>query len=246
MVVIRGPATLNLGQIRRDFESFVVALVYADKQTYREQTREVRGAIGGALAMMCEPAGIQKLLDSVYFFDESDRPYYVYNLWGGGRVSAVAGWSPGQPEEFRALCLAAVATPEVRRSSQLMTMTLADGVERFQRFFLLWTGLEILTNKIFVRIVSLDGTKPIQVPDDVRGRVDAQKAKLQDKFTLLAAHVFPGEAAVDCKEFERLRKARDLLIHSGEGADRDLPVEEASRMLTKYLRGTAEVLGPVS
>jgi len=237
IVAIRGPAQLDMSQTHRDMGRVVVGFDLADKDEYRCKTRRLSAAVGTALALVSHPGRAEKLVDSVYFFDANGRAHYVSNPRFGNATLSLS-WGTNQLDTFSLICRAAAQDTNLERSIRLLASTLNREMDRFQKFVTLWTALEILVNKLFPlfwQCFCQVSTGRPKLPSDVEERAVDDKAKLVDKFTIVASYLRPHDVLDDVSTFASIKKSRDSLTHTGEPADEDLPLEEITDVLVHYL-----------
>jgi hypothetical protein len=234
---IRGPAELDMSQAHRDIGRVVVGFDLADKDEYRRKTQHLSSAVGTALALVSHPGRGEKVVDSVYFFDEGGRAHYVSNPRFGTPTVSLS-WGTNQLDTFALICRAAAEDETLGRSIRLLASSLNPEKDRFEKFVLLWTALEVLVNKLFPcfreRFAKATVGRP-QLSSDVEERVFDDKAKLMDKFIVTASYLRPYNVPEDVNAFASIKHLRDSLIHTGESADEGLPLEAVTEMLVQYL-----------
>jgi len=76
--------------------------------------------------------------------------------------------------------------------------------------------------------------RPCITADTVE-RLQRDAATLLDKFTLIGSYVRPSEIADDVNAFSSAKRSRDLLMHTGDGADNTLPLELTTKLLVDYI-----------
>lgn len=108
VITVRGPAELDMSQTHRDMGEVVVGFDLAEKDNYRRATEDVIAAVSTKIGEIAHPASVKKIVDSVYFFDESGRPYYVSNP-RFGNASITSSWDA--MHNTASLLLQAVITP---------------------------------------------------------------------------------------------------------------------------------------
>ena len=148
VITVRGPAELDMSQTHRDMGEVVVGFDLAEKDNYRRITRDVCAAVSTALVAIAHPARVEKIVDSVYFFDGSGRAHYVSNP-RFGNVTMALSWGGPKVEQFMELCQVAASDSMLKRSVRLLASTLNPEMDRFQRFVTVWTALEVLVNKLY-------------------------------------------------------------------------------------------------
>ena len=132
IITVRGPAELDMSQIHRDMGDVVVGFELAEKDKYREMTRNVCAAVSTALAAVGHPARVERIVDSVYFFDQHGRAHYVSNV-RMGNVSASLSWARPKVDRFIELCKGAANIRMLNRSIRLLASTLTPEMDRFQK-----------------------------------------------------------------------------------------------------------------
>jgi hypothetical protein len=116
--------------------------------------------------------------------------------------------------------------------------------DRFRRFILGWTALEILVGKVFsfyerlfvatlVRESGMAGAEQYfeRVTDVMKSRY-----RLADKFSVIAGILAGEDGYTDVEEFKRIKKMRDDLVHGENIPETSLPTEELQVLLGKYLQ----------
>jgi hypothetical protein len=245
VITVQGPAELDMSQTHRDMGDVVVGFELAEKDNYREMTRDVCAAVSTALAALAHPARVEKIIDSVYFFDERGRVYYVSNV-RFGNVSAALSWARPKVDRFIELCRGAAKGKMLNRSVRLLASTLAPEMDRFQRFVTVWIALELLVNKLYPQFrdqFMTETTAHACMTADTVERVRRDAATLIEKFTLIGSYLRPSEVEDDANAFSSAKRSRDLLMHTGDGADDTLPLELTTKLLVDYI---SEFLCPTS
>jgi hypothetical protein len=238
IVVVRGPAKLDLTQVTKDMGDVVVGIDLASKDDIRERTEAVVSAAASALVATAYPGRVRRFVDSVYFFEDGGRPHYVANVHAGNPTISIS-WGRARVSAFRELAQAAARSGMVRRSADLLGGTVSPEMGRFQRFVTLWTGLEVLVNKMFPLMRGGLAEVEAVLPEDAAARIWSDKAKLADKFALLAARLRRDAYVDDMAAFSAAKRARDTLMHSGKPNDQGLPVETVLGLLAAYLSSSA-------
>jgi hypothetical protein len=237
VITVRGPAELDMSQTHRDMGDVVVGFELAEKDNYRAMTRDVCAAVSTALAVIAHPARVERIVDSVYFFDQRERVYYVSNV-RMGNVSAAVSWARPKVDRFIELCKGAANINMLNRSIRLLASTLTPEMDRFQRFMTVWTALELLINKLYPQFRDqfiTEITVPPCITANTVERVRRDAATLIDKFTLIGSYLRPSEIADDVNALSSAKRSRDLLMHTGDGADDILPLEFITKLLVDYI-----------
>lgn len=126
---------------------------------------------------------------------------------------------------------------------RLLTQSLETTQDELRAFIAAWTALEIFTNKVF----STYEEKFISgIADDHNSHgvnqflfrikdVMKDKYRLTDKFSLIASFL-SDDISGDIELFKSMKKERDNISHGKEFDEETLPVENARKMVAKYLK----------
>lgn len=185
---------------------------------------------------------LQRLSESVYAIDDTDRP--VYSLSFNSRVSlgVVHQTTPDVVDAYRDSLSHCHRLTGLEAVCELFTAAIAGSGDRLHRFVFAWTGLEIFIKKVFrdyeaawrLRVAERAASADVAHLDRLRERA-ANKYTLVEQFSMLAAAIGGAEAPADVEAFSTIKKRRDRFVHR-PSAGAELPVEETLDLLRKYLR----------
>jgi hypothetical protein len=194
--------------------------------------------------------------DVIYFTDSNadadlgagtqlgpEKPIYVMTMRGGAARLSVS--SPINGEIAAAIHLRfskLVADNDMHRPISLLVISLRKSIDHLQAFISAWSALEIFVNTSFKRTYESDWLEIMEAGAPVSAKpvfkrfkeIMSDKYRLADKFLIMASVLDPEAAPSDSKDFRKLKKVRDDLLHGLE-SPRDLPIEAVQSLLIKYM-----------
>jgi hypothetical protein len=119
----------------------------------------------------------------------------------------------------------------------------AEGWARVDFQVAAWNAMEIFVNATFKSTYEVQWSQIIEKGASVSAKpvveriaeVMKDKYRLADKFLIIASILDPVRAATDEKEFRRLKKVRDGLLHVLDMPTEPLPTEAAQSLLLKFM-----------
>lgn len=134
------------------------------------------------------------------------------------------------------------ANMQLKTPFRLLTQSLETTQDNLRAFMSAWSALEILTNKVFhvyeekfiAGIVDDHNSHGVNNLERIK---DAMKDKyrLTDKFSLVASFL-SIEITEDIELFKSMKRVRDNISHGKEFDEETLPVEDARKLASKYLK----------
>lgn len=236
VITIQGPVQLDMSQTHVDMGGAVVGFDLASGARIRDANANMVAGVAAALAAVAYPGRPKRLVDATYYFDASGRVYYSSTAKVGS-VTVSASWTEAGLQDFIQLATGAAHNVSLGRALRLLASTFDPDMDGFQRMITLWTGLEVLVNKLYPiyqnRFMGQAAT-PSVAPES-KGRIVESKAKLADKFALLAAYLRPECCEDDARLFHGLMRSRHAMVHSGEFPDQQQYSDAAASLLIHYV-----------
>ncbi len=230
----------------RDADDFIVCFDGADKDKIRAQFHDKLTALLNSIFSEVESViGIQKVTDSVVFFQKNDKPIYSYTFSAGSAKAYVSRLlTDDRIQAIGKLYRLLVTDTILQRVQRLIRSSLATEDDPLRSFLTAWSSFEILVNKVFATYESAffesmleDGQPEVQEKYLRRIReVMKGKYRLADKFAAISFQLSPDSGDEDLKKVLQVKKVRDKLYH-GELVDEvSLPVKPIRDLASKYLR----------
>ncbi len=246
VININGQAELNIKEsLHRETDQFRICFDAIDKEFIRNHHKERIHAIVASLAMSTSPEyHAEKIASGICFFDANDKPLYSYTFQGGrARLIAAKPVDSEKEIEISETIGLSNANMQLKTPFRLLTQSLETTQDNLRAFVSAWSALEILTNKIFPVYEELfiagimDDHNSHGVNNFLERIKDVMKDKyrLTDKFSLVASFL-SNEITDDIKLFKDMKKIRDNISHGKEFNEETLPVEDARKLASKYLR----------
>ncbi len=245
VIIINGHAELDIkDNLHRETEQFRITFDAIDKDSIRNRHKERIHAIVTSLAISTSPENhAERVASGICFFDANDKPLYSFTL--GGRVQTILAKpvdSKKETEISKAIRLSN-ANMQLKTPFRLLTQSLETTQDNLKAFISAWSALEILTNKVFP---DYEEKFIIEVKDHHNSHgvnkflerikdVMKDKYRLADKFSLVASFL-SNEITEDIQLFKNMKKVRDDISHGKEFDEKKLPVEEARKLASKYLK----------
>lgn len=246
VVIINGQAELDIKKnLHQETDHFSISFDVIDKEFIRHQHKERIHAIVASLAISTSPEyHAEKIASGICFFDADNKPLYSYTLQGGRAHLIVA--KPVDLEtatEITRVIRLSNANMQLKTPFRLLTQSLETTQDNLRAFISAWSALEILTNKVFPDyeeqfIAGILDDHNSHGVNNFLGRIkDVMKDKyrLTDKFSLVASFL-SSEITEDIELFKSMKKMRDNISHGKEFNEEALPVEDARKLASKYLK----------
>jgi hypothetical protein len=234
---------------RRDTDEFAVCMDAISKPEIRESFGPSIQGVLTALALSLTPTAdrsIEKIGDVIYLIDpDGGKPIYTFSFQGGfGRGSVASPLTADSIAEAAALAPSLLAQSTLARPTSLLIASLDRATSDLQAFIAAWSALEIFVNATFKSAyearwfaIMADGAPEAAKPVFERFKcVMSDKYRLADKFLIIASVLDPDSASEDDKEFRRLNKLRNDLLHALDTPDAPLPKESIQKLLLKYMK----------
>jgi hypothetical protein len=234
---------------RRDTDEFAVCLDAISKAEIRVSFRPSVQGVMTALSLSL-PANadrrIEKISDVVYLIDpDNGKPIYAFTFQGGSaRASIASPLTQTVIVETAALAPKLSAQKGIPRPASLLLTSLEKATDELQGFIAAWSALEIFANATFKSTyearwfaIMEDGAPASAKPVFERFQdVMSDKYRLADKFLVIASVLDPDAATNDAKEFRRLKKFRDELLHAVDTPSSALPTDAVQKLVLKYMK----------
>ena len=187
----------------------------------------------------------EKVSSGIYFIDSNEKPLYSLTFQGGRARAIVSKTIDFEKEkEISKLIGLSNENKQLKTPFRLLTQSLETTQDELRAFIFAWTALEILVNKIFTtyeeKFISnvIDDQNSHGVNQFLTRIKDVMKDKyrITDKFSLMASFL-SDEATEDIELFKSMKKIRNDISHGNEFNEETLPVENARKLVAKYLMG---------
>ncbi len=235
-------------KLRGEAGDFTVTFDGVNKEAVRTAFRPVTTSmLTAAAANLKDNADRQYALvgDAIYLTEgASGKPIYSFTMTGmGARLSVSSPLDAEVAARIAQQGAKLLAGAGLERSARLLTLSHDRKTDSLQAFLAGWSALEIFVNKCFAATYEarwfelLEGAAPpAAAPVFERLRhVMHDKYRLADKFLVIAATLSPDTADADGREFVRVKKVRDALLH-GEEVEAPYPIEAIQALLQTYMR----------
>ncbi|MDZ7759477.1 MAG: hypothetical protein U5L00_04375 [Desulfovermiculus sp.] len=246
VIIISGHAELDIkDNLHRETDQFRITFDSIDKESIRNQHKERIYAIVTSLAISTRPEyHAERIASGIYFLDANDKPLYTYTLQGG-RARLILAKPVGLEKEMEISRVVGLsnANMQLKTPFRLLTQSLETTQDNLRAFMSAWSALEILTNKVFhvyeEKFIAgiVDDHNSHGVNNFLERIKDAMKDKyrLTDKFSLVASFL-SIEITEDIELFKSMKRVRDNISHGKEFDEETLPVEDARKLASKYLK----------
>ncbi len=246
VINISGHAELNINEnLLRETDHFRITFDAIDKNSIRNQHKERIYAIVASLAISTSPEyHAERIASGIYFLDTNGKPLYTYTLQGRrGRVILSSPVDLEKKTEIYKLIGLSNANMQFKTPFRLLTQSLETTHDNLRAFISAWSALEILTNKVFpvyeekfiAGIMNDHNSHGVNNFLDRIKYVMKDKYRLVDKFSLMASFL-SSEITKDIDLFKSMKKLRDNISHGEEFDEEALPVEDARKLVSKYLK----------
>lgn len=231
-----------------EHDTFVVAFDVVDKNALIQAHQADIEAIKTAVAFESEtPSRFSKIGDGVCLFTEEGKPVYSISFEMSADISVSTPVSPEAAERITARYVSLKQENDLNSVQRLFSQMAVHGSDRLKAFLSGWAALEILIGKSFKAYEQIF-LSPFTNADQpgLRERflfrvkeVMKDKYRLTDKFVAVTAVLFPSidheEAKANYEAFNNLKKVRDSIFHGEPFSEKDLPIDELSKLLRRYV-----------
>lgn len=238
---------------QRELDDFVIAFEAVPKSQIRQKYETtVNGVLASFVLGWDSVCGINKVAEGVYFINEGGKPTYSFSFEVGTPTIIVSKKIQTDAiDHVKQIAKNMGGQPEVRDPAQLLVKSLDKQSDTLLAFLSIWTGLEIFVNKIFkiyeTRMFPRSGSPNTpEIPPKVVNRIREvmrDKWSIDDKFSVVASFLLPGDSHSDSDQFKRIKRIRDKLVHGQNVPLKSLPIEETQNLLRKYLKLYTEKAG---
>lgn len=232
-------------QPQRDLPDFVLAIDDAPKKDIRARYESAIHGLLAALAIASEHlCGVKKLVDAVTFVREDGKPLFCFTFSGSANAYVSSPLSQDAVARITRNAKTLSRHQSLVDAARLLSRSLAEDSDPLLSFLSVWSGLEIFVNKNFKDYESrvlerLSAGTPPPVPPRVVERIRAvmsDKYRLSDKFSVISGELADSNLEQDQAMFESIKLFRDKLLHGEDLPLANLPINDAKRLLRKYLR----------
>jgi len=246
VIIVKGNAELNINQkLHRETDQFRICFDAIDKESLQKLHKDKIHSIVSSLSMSTIPEyHAERETSGIYFIDEKDKPLYSFTMQGGrARVITSRPINDVEENEIAKIIGLSVNNQQLKTPFRLFTQSLEFTQDELRSFISAWTALEIFTNKVFssyeekfIGNISDDhGTHGVNQFLTRIKDVMKDKYRLSDKFALIASFL-SDEIEKDMELFKSMKNLRDDISHGKEFNEEALPVENARKLVAKYLK----------
>ena len=236
-------------EARRDTDEFSVSLDAIAKPQVREKFEPSIQNVIAALSLNLPGDAdrkIEKIGEVVYLLDpDSGKPIYAFSFRGGhARMSVASRLTQSAIRETAVLASKLSADNTLTRPKSLLVTSLDEAIDGLQGFIAAWSALEIFVNATFkatyeerwFQIMEHGAPASARPVFERFQNVMSDKYRLSDKFLVIASVLDSASAVDDGREFSRLKKIRDGLLHALDTPSSPLPTHAVQKLLFKYLK----------
>lgn len=233
---------------RWDTDEFALCYDPDEKTKIRATFYPFVNAALAALGLSLAPDAdreVDKVGEAVYFVDpDNGKPIYCFTTYGGlPRISIASPLTPEAVAEAGSRVSKLMGAKDMGQPIRLINTSLDRGTDGLQGFIAAWSALEIFVNVSFKahyksrwsNILENGAPAAAKPVFDRFSEVMSDKYRLADKFLIIAAVLDAHEATADDKEFRKLKRIRDNLLHGLETPEY-LPTEAIQKLVLKYIR----------
>ncbi len=246
VITIQGEAELNVDdKLHRETDQFRICFDAIDKESLQKKHEATIHSIISSLSISTSPEyHAEKVTSGIHFTDCNDKPLYSFTMKGGrARIILAKPIDNTKEKDISKVIGLSLENALFKTPFRLLTQSLETTQDELRAFIAAWTALEIFTNKVF----STYEEKFISgIEDDHNSHGVSQflvrikdvmkdKYRLTDKFSLIASFL-SDDISEDIELFKSMKKERDNISHGKEFDEESLPVENARKMVAKYLK----------
>lgn len=246
VIKIRGDADLNINEkLHNETDDFHVCFDAINKDTLINQHKHTVNSVVSSLSILSSPEyHAENILDYVYFRDTNGKLLFSYTMKAGNLRAIVSkNLDDAIIKDSSELISSLINNTQLKSVSRLLAQSLETTQDKFRAFLSAWSAIEIFVNKVF----ALYEAKFISnVADDHSSHgvskfleriqtVMKDKYRLTDKFTLIASFL-SDDIESDINLFNRIKEQRNHIFHGQAFDEEALPVEDARRLISVYLK----------
>lgn len=246
VITIKGQAELEIkDNLHRETEQFRICFDAIDRDLLRKTHEETIHSIISSLSISTSPEyHAEKITSGIHFIDSSNKLLYSFTMQGGrARMILAKPIGPEKGKEISKIIGLSCGNALFKTPFRLLTQSLENTQDELRAFIAAWTALEILTNKIFSTYEEkfISGITHEHNSHGVNQflirikNVMKDKYRLADKFSLIASFL-SDDISGDIELFKSMKIIRDNISHGKEFNEETLPVENARKMVAKYLK----------
>lgn len=244
--IAEGEAEADFSHPNRETDEYVLGFEIINKEKIIDYHS---GQVNAALAALCLSAGhedieIRRMHGDVYLINELGKSVYSFKFSGSADAYISRHTTDEIINEAQNQTSILISKPSLARVYKLLVQAISRDNDELRRFMFGWSALEILINKVFSEyeklfVQNLLGADPAGHTQRYFQRIrDIMKGKYRivDKFIVIAACVGADLAEADIKDFVKIKKTRDALLHGELIDEKSLPISETVALLKKYIR----------
>lgn len=248
VIIINGHKELDIKEDDQiDTGKFRVCFDSVDKELLIERHKETVQSIVSSLSISTGPEYYaEKISSGLYFIDSNNKPLYVFSIkCGRPRLICANQINTEKEQEISEIIGLSIGNQQLKTPLRLLTQSLETTQDELRAFVFAWSALEILTNKIFSTyeekfISNIESVHNSHGVNQFLMRIKEvmkDKYRLTDKFSLIASFLSNESDKIteDIESFKNMKKMRDSIFHGEEFDEETLPVENARRLVAKYL-----------
>lgn len=233
----------------REFFDYMVSIGAPEGAVPKKQIKEkYQAKINELLASLAissdQVYGIKKLKDDVLFINDQGKYVYSFKIISDSKVTFSAPLQNGIIDFAKDAVKSFNKHKELLGSARLLVKSLAEENDELLSFISIWSGLEILINKLFkIYEKSIFGdlsqVENLSISSELLQRIRTvmkDKYGLGDKFSLVCYELSRDSAIEDIDKFKQIKGIRDKLLHGQEVNISSLPIKDLRYLVRKYLK----------
>jgi hypothetical protein len=253
LFVGHGEIDVKQGGTRREEPDYVMTFDSIDKVAVRDRYSHGHRSMQLALALESSTrVRFNEIAVGTYCTALDGKTVYSINITGSGEATVSTSLPESALESINRRFSMLNGHPELTSTVRLFADMALWGREPFRAFVSGWTALEILIKKTFRDYEDAfygglafphQPELAVQFLKRVREAL-GPSPNVKDQFLAMSSVLLPQqppeEAIADLQTFQVIKKQRDRIAHGAEFDESRLPINELSRLLTKYLAAHAD------
>jgi hypothetical protein len=184
---------------------------------------------------------LKKVCDSVVYFQDDDKPVYLFSLRGASSGFGSHTFPKEQLKEVGRLYFLLVGDKTLQTVYRLIQNSLETNADPLRSFLSAWSAAEILINKTysnyganFIEKVARD--KHAEFYKKHVDVIQAERPTLVIKFAAMVTHLSSDTFDYDIAEFKEIKTIRDK-IHNGDLiSESRLPAKRIRELASRFLQ----------
>lgn len=230
----------------REMQDYIISIENeSPKHKIQKNYQAIINGIISSFAIATEQVySFRKIKDGTIFLNDNGKPIYSYSIEMHGTLTTSTRLTHEIASFVKKYGKTLGKHQNLISPARLLAKSLDYEIDDIQSFLSAWSGLEIFVNKNFnnfeaITFNNLSNHDTTLAPSKFLNRIKSimkDKYRLVDKFSVISFELSPDSSEDDIKSFEEIKDIRDKFIHGKDIDISDLPTNDTTKLLRKYLK----------